>query len=173
MRSISLIFLLAVACVTTDKIAIPPPPPTRVEAVVEQHHGREVSDPYRWMETASPDMTRWLEEQDRRARATFAAIPERDAILQAITRADRGITRATIAGVGGSKERPRIFLWKRPPDAETAQIWMRDDWSGADRLLIDPKTRDTGAVHHSIDYVAPSLDGRYLAYGISASGSED
>lgn len=173
MRPISLIALLTLACATTDKVAIPPPPPTRTEAVVEQHHGQEVGDPYRWMETTSPDMTLWLEQQDQRARAVFAALPQRTSILQAITRADRGVTRVTIAGVSGSKDRPRIFLWKRPPDAETAQIWMRDGWSGADRLLIDPKSRDTGDVHHSVDFAVPSPDGRHLAYGVSASGSED
>ena len=173
MRAISLIALLAFACTTTDKVAIPLPPSTRAEAVVEQHHGQEVSDPYRWMETTSPEMTGWLELQDRRARTVLAAIPQRASILQAITRADRGVTRVTVAGVSGSKDHPRVFLWKRPPDAETAQIWMRDGWSGVDRLILDPTGRDTGDVHHSIDYVAPSLDGRYLAYGVSSSGSED
>ena len=164
---------MAVACATNDRVVVPPAPPSPAEAVVESHHGREVTDPYRWMESESPEMTRWLEAQDKRARAVLSSLPGRDAMLQAIRSADQGVTRVTLAEITGSESTPRIFLWKRPPDAEIPSIWVRDGWSGADRLLIDSRTRDHDAVHHSVDYVAPSPDGRYLAYGISSSGSED
>jgi prolyl oligopeptidase len=174
MRSTSvLVVLLAVACATTDSIVVPPSAPAPVRPVVETHHGREVTDPYRWMEADSPEMTAWLEAQDRRARAVLTRLPGRDSILQAITAADRGITRVTLAEITGSATAPRIFLWKRPPDAETGSIWVRDGWAGTDRLVLDPTTRDAGDVHHSVDFAAPSPDGRYLAYGISSSGSED
>ncbi|HET7706568.1 MAG TPA: prolyl oligopeptidase family serine peptidase [Thermoanaerobaculia bacterium] len=165
--------LMAAACATTDTTVVPSFPSAPVQAVVDTYHGREVTDPYRWMESPSPEMTRWLEAQNQRARAVLTSLPGRDAILHAITRADRGITRVTLAEITGSDAAPRIFLWKRLPDAETASIWVRDGWSGNDRLVLDPRSRDAGDVHHSVDFVAPSPDGRYLAYGISSSGSED
>ena len=153
--------------------AIAPPAVARVEDVVETLHGREVRDPYRWMEAGGAEMEAYLDDQDRFARATLAAIPGRDQLRDAIHDANRGVTRVDLIGVTGAGDTLRVFLYKRAPDEDTAQIWVRDGWGGADRLVVDPRTRDHDGVHHTIDYAAPSPDGRHLAYGISASGSED
>ena len=143
----------------------------RVENVVETVHGTSVSDPYRWMESGGDELTSWIEAQRRRARAELDALPMRQSLLEAINVADRGVTRVSIVAVTG--DAPRVFLMKRQPDDDVAQLWVRDGWNGTDRLLVDPKQRNSGDVHHSIDYATPSWDGRYVAYGISASGSED
>jgi prolyl oligopeptidase len=153
--------------------AIAPPAVARVEDLVETLHGREVRDPYRWMEAGGAEMEAYLDDQDRFARATLAAIPGRDELRDAIHDANRGVTRVDLIGVTGAGDTLRVFLYKRAPDEDTAQIWVRDGWGGADRLVVDPRTRDHDGVHHTIDYAAPSPDGRHLAYGISASGSED
>lgn len=138
---------------------------------METIHGVEVRDPYRWMEKGGPEMTAWLEAQGKRSRAVFDALPARAEMLAAVTAADLGVTRVTIVDVVG--DAPRIFLMKRKPEEDVAQLWVRDGWNGTDRLLVDPRTRAQGTVHYSIDYSAPSPDGRYIAYGVSASGSED
>src|SRR5207244_13312265 len=49
---------------------------------------------------------------------------------------------------------------------------MRDG-SGQERILVDPDARAGAGTHYSIDFFKPSPDGRYVAYGISAGGSED
>lgn len=152
-------------------VAVPPPPATRIEVVVDTLHGEVVRDPYRWLERESPERTAWLAAQSERSRRVLASIPGREALAAAIREADRGVTRVAIAGLAGAA--PRVFLWRRAPDDNVAQLWMREGWSGKDRLLVDPRTRDQGGVHHAIDYAEPSPDGKYLAYGISASGSED
>jgi prolyl oligopeptidase len=159
---------------TTDEefdVQVPPAPFTKVEDVVDTYHGVEVHDPYRWLESDSPERTRWLEEQDRRARAVFAAIPGRDALREAIREADRGVTEIVLYGVVGAA--PRLFFLKRTPDEDQGSIWIREGWEGEERLLVDPRTRDHDGVHFSVDYAQPSWDGRFLAYGISPSGSED
>lgn len=152
-------------------IEVPPPPSARVDVVVDDVHGLQVSDPYRWMEQGGPEMDAWLEAQGKRAHSVLSSLPRRAEMLQAIEKADRGVARVWIVDVVG--DTPRLFLMKRKPDDEVAQLWVRDGWDGTDRLLVDPRTRNQGDVHHSIDYSAPSQDGRYIAYGISASGSED
>src|SRR5687767_6312462 len=151
--------------------AAAPLPAAREDVVVENIHGIEVRDPYRWMEKGGEEMNAWLEAQGKRSRAVFDALPRRAEMLAAVTAADLGVTRVSIVDVVG--DGPRIFLMKRKPEEEVSQLWVRDGWNGTDRMLVDPRTRDEGDVHHSIDYSAPSQDGKYIAYGISASGSED
>lgn len=185
-RTCGFLALLLAACVSTPtpqpadpaapaataaSIEVPPPPPARAEEVVETLHGLEVRDPYRWMEKGGPEMEAWLNAQGKRAHAVLDRLPRRQEMLDAVTNADRGVTRVSIVDVVG--DRPRIFLMKRKPDEDVAQLWFRDGWNGTDRMLVDPRTRAQGDVHYSLDYSAPSQDGRYVAYGISASGSED
>ena len=51
---------------------------------------------------------------------------------------------------------------------------LRIGSAGAERVLVDPGKLGAGSgTPHAINYFAPSWDGRTLAYGISAGGSED
>ena len=161
----------------------PPPPPPRVEPrdpavarvddVVETIAGKQVHDPYRWMESGGAEYDAYLAAQDQKARAALRAIPNRDKLRDLIHAVNRGVTRVTVIAVTGPAKAPRIFLFKREPDDEVAQLYMRDGWSGADKLLVDPRTRDAAGVHHALDNVAPAPDGKHVAYGIAAAGSED
>lgn len=149
------------------------PAPAKVVPVVETLHGVAVRDPYRWMEHRGPELDAFLDAQDAHARKTLAAIPGRDRLRDALHAANLGATRVTIVEVTGPVDQPRVFLMKRAPRDDSAQLFVRDGWTGEDRLLVDPRTRNTQAMHYSIDYAMPSPDGMHVAYGISASGSED
>lgn len=163
---------------TTDRLAATPasakdPGVATVDEVLETIHGVTVRDPYRWMEAGGPALDAFLDAQAARAKKVLAAIPGRDQMRDAIHAANLGVTRVWVAGVTGSIAKPRVFLMKRAPEENQAQLWVRDTWTGKDRLLVDPRTRDTGDTHYSLDYATPSPDGKHVAYGISASGSED
>ncbi|HEX4416974.1 MAG TPA: prolyl oligopeptidase family serine peptidase, partial [Kofleriaceae bacterium] len=164
----------------TAPIAVAPATPrpagpirAKLEPFAETLHGREVRDPYRWMERGGPVFDAFLDDQAGYARGALTAIPGRDQLRDALHTANHGVTRISLAALAGPIGAPRVFLWKREPDDDTAQLYVRDGWTGADRLVVDPRTRDAGGVHHTIDYATPSPDGKHLAYGISASGSED
>lgn len=146
----------------------------RVEEVVDTYHGTEVRDPYRWMEKGGAEYDAYLSAQDAYTRATLAAIPGRERLYEAIHAANRGgTTRVNVADIVGPRDKPRVFLFKQAADQDTALLYVRDGWSGADRLLLDPRTRDHGEVSHVIDHAVPSPDGKHLAFGLAASGSED
>jgi len=153
----------------------PPPAPAgaRIEDAVDRLHGVEVHDPYRWMERGGAELDAFLDQQASRARKALAAIPGRDALRDDLRKANRGVTRVWLTGLAGPIGRPRVFLMKREPDEEQAQLWMRVGWDGEDRLLVDPRRRDHDGIHHTLDYATPAPSGKHVAYGISASGSED
>ena len=52
---------------------------------------------------------------------------------------------------------------------------LREGLQGAERVLVDLNAiaRERNRVPHAINYSALSPDGRMLAYGLSAAGSED
>lgn len=55
-----------------------------------------------------------------------------------------------------------------------AKLYVRNGLQGPESLLIDPdKYATKTGEHYSLNYYFPSLDGRYIAFGISPSGSED
>ncbi len=154
------------------------PPPVdpaiaRVEDVVDTQHGLTVHDPYRWMEKGGVALDAFFDAQNARARRAFAAAPGRAKLREEIAIANRGITRVNVLSIAGATTKPRIFTWRRAPEDDQRQIWMREGWTGKDQIVVDPRARDTKDVHHSLDYAAVSPNGAFVAYGISASGSED
>jgi len=50
---------------------------------------------------------------------------------------------------------------------------MREGFSGAERVVIDPDRYSRGPVRANIEWYAPSPDGRHVAYGLSLGASED
>ena len=68
----------------------------------------------------------------------------------------------------------RYFYLKTEPGSDNRKLCVRDKLDAAERLLIDPEKLTTAdGRHFSIDYFQPSLDGKYVAYGISPGGSEN
>src|SRR5262245_21936416 len=68
--------------VVDDPPAVTKPyPPTRREAIVDTIHGKQVADPYRWLEDPTqPEVAAWMVAQDDYARGQLAKLPDRDAI---------------------------------------------------------------------------------------------
>jgi prolyl oligopeptidase len=68
----------------------------------------------------------------------------------------------------------RYFYQKRLATEDVAKLYTRVGMEGEEKLLVDPtKLPAPQGSHNSISYYAVSFDGRYVAYGISPSGSED
>ena len=67
------------------------------------------------------------------------------------------------------------FYEARRPGENTPKLYARAGRAGApERLLVDPDEAAAGqnGKHCTIDYFLPSLDGKYVGYGISEGGSE-
>jgi prolyl oligopeptidase len=156
-------------------VAPPPPPPVApVHPVVDEYFGVKVSDPYRYMENLDdPAVKSWFKGQNDYTRAVLAQIPGRDPLLAQIKMFDE----AASARIFDLRLLPgdRYFFQKRLASEDVYKLYMRDGFSGEDKLLLDPAKFMTAAdgPHFSISYYGPSNDGRYVAVGVSAAGSED
>ena len=148
------------------------PPVARKEPVRETHWGEEIVDPYRWME--NPNDKEWesfMKGQSAYARQVLDSIPGRKALYERVTELSGGVPIAYAPQVTANG---RLFYEMRPSGANQFKLYMREGVNGAERLLIDPSTlRGPNDVHMSLDWWAPSPDGRYIAYGLSAAGSEE
>jgi prolyl oligopeptidase len=139
--------------------------------VTDVLHGVSVSDPFRNLEDLkNPQTHQWLLDQGTLAAAALNRIDLRDPLRERITelaRSNGDLVRDI------TRRGPRLFYLRRPAGESQFKLVMRQGLKGAERVLVDPAqlAKSTG-VPHAVNYFAPSWDGRTLAYGVSAGGSE-
>jgi prolyl oligopeptidase len=148
----------------------PPAPEARRDPTVDVVHGVEVPDPYRWLEDGNAPETRaWVEASNARTRAVLDADPGRAALVDRYAALFSAGTAGAPSIRGG-----RLFSIDRWGDREQAALVVRDlhgDRIPASRTLVDPHalTADPTA---ALDWYAPSVDGRLVAFGTSTGGDE-
>jgi prolyl oligopeptidase len=146
-------------------------PNTPVRAVIDDYFGTKVVDPYRWLEnTSDPEVIAWMKAQNDYTRAVLARIPGRDELLARIKSLDNAGNVVSALQVWGG----HYFYYKTEPGSDNRKLFTRDTLSSPERLLVDTEKMTTAdGKHYSIDYFQPSVDGAYVAYGISLGGSEE
>ncbi|SFS94430.1 prolyl oligopeptidase family serine peptidase [Saccharopolyspora flava] len=142
-------------------------PTTAREDIVETLHGREVADPYRWLEDASAPATEaWSAAQDELARTWLDALPGREAV------AERLRSLLATGSVGAPLWRSgRAFFTRREPGQEFSVLHVREA-DGTERVLLDVTELDPSGLT-TLDSWVPSLEGDLLAYQISVGGDEE
>jgi prolyl oligopeptidase len=163
----------AAAFAASAQTVTPTAPAAEVRNVPTTHHGSTVADPYRWMEDSkSAQSQAWFKGQGDRARSVLDRIEGRDSIAARLAElaAAQGDDVHDVVQMPGE----RLYYLKRFVGEKQAKLMMRVGITGAERVLVDPEqvAKRTGAPH-AVNYFAPSWDGKHLAYGMSAGGSED
>jgi prolyl oligopeptidase len=161
---------LAALAATFAGVEVPPPPPPR--PVVDTHWGVKVEDPYRFLEDSKDaQVQKLMRAQADAAAAIFARIPAREQLLGRIKEIDA----ATPAVVSTVKRDSRgaVFFLKREAKDNQFKVYWREKAGAPDVLLVDPEaeSKATG-VPHAVSDLAPSPDGKLLAYTIAAGGGE-
>jgi prolyl oligopeptidase len=159
--------LLAGATFTT--FPTPPPVPSP-QPVTEQFFGTTVTDPYRYFENMQdPVVIQFFKEQNAYARAVLSGLgTPREQLFERIRALDN--SGAVVSGV--TRVGPYYFYEKLNPGDNSPKLYVRNADGGDERLLVDPQRLATAGKHYTINYFLPSLDGQYVAYGISEGGSE-
>jgi prolyl oligopeptidase len=149
------------------------PPVAPVRAVTEEHYGTKVVDPYRYMENfRDAEVQAWVKGQAEYAARTLRAIPGRERLLARIRELDAGAPyRLSVIRRWANGD---LHYLKTLASENLEKLYFKDARTGAERLLVDPeKLAQAGSgKHYALDFCVPSPDGRYVAYGVAASGSE-
>ncbi|HUF46395.1 MAG TPA: prolyl oligopeptidase family serine peptidase [Vicinamibacterales bacterium] len=171
------LIVFAVACARGSYRAGATPPETRSTPVADALHGREVVDPYRWLEgdntdpvrmgRVTPDVAAWTDAQNDYTRGILDQWPGRSA-LEAAMRPLMEVGAVTAPSMRAS----RYFYSRREGAENQPRIFWREGHAGEDRLLIDPATIDASGLT-TVEWVSPSPDGRLLAYGTYRAGDEN
>lgn len=148
-------------------------PTAPVRAVTDEYFGVKIPDPYRYMENLKdPEVAEWFKAQNDYTRSVLASIPGRVTLLARIKELDQSVP----ARVTDLRRLPgdRYFYQKRLANEDLPKIYVRNGLNGSETLLVDSaEFTSAGSPHYAIDYYSPSLDGRYVAFGVSPAGSED
>ncbi len=148
-------------------VAVLEPPRTRVQKVVETIHGRQVTDPYRWLEDVESEETQqWIDNQNAYTRSLLEDFESRPRIAK---RMEELLSIGWLTAPAGYKG--RYFYEKREGDQNQGVLYVRDGLKGTDRVLIDPNPMDAEGLV-SLDWYYPTDDGKLIAYGLSREGTE-
>lgn len=134
---------------------------------VDLYHGVSVADPYRWLEDANSEATKaWVQTQSKFTQDYLAQIPQREAIKERLTK----LWNFERFGVP-KYEGKRYFMTRNDGLQNQAVLYTMRDLKETPRLLLDPNTLSAdGTV--ALTEIRVSPNGKYLAYGTAASGSD-
>ena len=142
-------------------------PPARKGDVVDDYHGTRVADPYRWLEDPdSPESRGWIDAENRLTEGYLSQIPERAALRKRLT----ALWNYPKYGAPFHKA-GRYFFFKNDGLQNQSVLYKQASLTAGPETLLDPNLlSEDGTV--AVSTLAVSEDGRLLAYGTSASGSD-
>lgn len=142
------------------------PDAKRIEHV-DTYHGNKVEDPYRWLENpALPETKAWIEEENKVTQEYLKKIPVRDAIKSRLTELWNFEKMQAPYERGG-----KLFYRKNSGLQNQDILYVQDKGSSEPRVLLDPNKLSSDGTAF-LAGTAVSDDAKYIAYGISKSGSD-
>jgi prolyl oligopeptidase len=140
--------------------------------VIDDYHGLQIADAYRWLEdAAAPETRQFVAAQNTYTRSVLENISGRDELR---SRVEQLLTIGRVASprIGGNT----YFYERRDGRQNQAVVYARQVRGGKaleenDRALIDVNSlAPDGTI--ALDWWYPSEDGKYVAFGTSPNGSE-
>jgi prolyl oligopeptidase len=161
---IAIFLIMAFSCTPKNAFVYPE---TRKGDVVDNYHGTEVADPYRWLEDdMSEETADWVRAENEVTFSYLETIPFRGALKERMTK----IWNYPKMGLP-FKEGDRYFYSYNSGLQNQDILYMKNSLDEEGSVFLDPNTfSEDGTVALSV--LSVSNDHRYLAYGISRSGSD-
>ena len=142
-------------------------PETRKSDQIDDYHGVKVADPYRWLEDdRSPETEKWVKAENQVTAEYLSRIPYRKQIFHRLEQL-QNYPRYFVPG----RRKSWVFFSKNDGLQNQAVFYVQEGLKGTPRVLLDPNTFSKDGTSRLLS-TSPSKDGRYLAYTISAGGSD-
>ena len=143
-------------------------PQTPKRIVKENFFGREIEDPYRWLENVKDaEVLKWLGDQNAYTRSVLESIPERGEILARLRQLDSETPPPLSSFARDDRGR---FYFYRTDSKGTSRGYVRDPKTGTERVLIDPEKLGTPGQPARVSAISPSPDGKYVAFLMRSVG---
>src|SRR5690554_856293 len=160
--------LLFMQCTRTQ---VDPPPLAPIHPTVDNYYGMEITDPYQYMENPEDSaFNAWLKFNSEYSGTIFKNIEARQDLIDKMYEYDRRST-ATISNLNITKN-DKYFYLKTNPEDETGKLYFRNGFNGKEKFIYDPESLSDDSLNYVINDINPSLDGKYVAFGLTANGTE-
>ncbi len=159
-----LLFVFVLGCSAPERFDYPP---ARKADVVEDFHGTNVADPYRWMEDESTEeLKTWIDAQNRLTFDYLESFSGREKIENRLTEL-WNYPRYTVP-----YKRGETYFYSRNDGLQNQSVlYMEKELGGEATLVLDPNTlSEDGTV--ALTNQGVNHDGTLMAYGLSRSGSD-
>jgi len=143
-------------------------PETEKRPVTNDYHGTKIVDNYRWLEDAEdPEVIAWTEEQEKFTHSIIDRCPQKEWIVKRLNELwrydDESVPRRVLRG-------ERLFYWAKKKEDEKWVYMTRAQEGAEPQVVLDPNQWDETETLHG---VAPSRDGKYVAFGKAQGGDEN
>ncbi len=170
MNVASLLVVLTVGTLASPTLMADSPwsyPPARKSEQVDDYHGTKVADPYRWLEDLdSPETKAWVAAENALTFGYLRDLPERAPIKARMTK----LWNYPKFGLP-TKQGGQYFFTKNDGLQNQAVLYVQASLASTPRVLLDPNTLSKdGTV--ALTSTAVSDNGKWLAYGTAAAGSD-
>ncbi|MXP43306.1 prolyl oligopeptidase family serine peptidase [Allopontixanthobacter sediminis] len=157
------------ATLAAQEVSPPMYPQTRSDGIVETIFGKEVADPYRWLENDvrnDPEVAEWVAAQNLVTDAYLETLPGNAWFKQKLG-ALLDYERFGIPRKAGS----RYFYTRNSGLQNQSPLYVQDSLDSERRLLLDPNAWAKDGATALSDWT-PSPDGKYLLYSVQDGGTD-
>lgn len=143
-------------------------PETAREGVVDNYHGTEIADPYRWLEDDNSERTAaWVKAQNEVTFGYLNSLPQREAIRERLTELWNYPTQGAPA-----KRGEWYYISRNSGLQNQSVIYRKRNLAEAEEeVFFDPNTlSEDGTV--ALNTGTFTKDGRYFAYSLASAGSD-
>ena len=150
------------------KINLQPYPQTAKVDVTDNYHGTEVADPYRWLEDDnSPETAEWVKAENAVTDDYLSQIPFRNAIRERLNE----LWNYEKTGIP-EKVGDYYFYFYNDGLQNQSVLYMKRSLDDPEpQVFLDPNTLSSEGTA-ALSNISFSKDGKYMAYGVSLSGSD-
>ena len=161
LRALAITLATVVATETIDY------PETKKEKQIDDFHGTQVEDPYRWLEDDhAEDTLAWVKAQNAVTFSYLEGLPQRDRLKDRITELWNYERYGAPFKKGG-----RYFFFKNDGLQNQSVLYKQETLAAEPEVLLDPNTLSEKGTA-ALSTLELSEDGKRLVYGVASSGSD-
>ncbi|HKH63252.1 MAG TPA: prolyl oligopeptidase family serine peptidase [Flavitalea sp.] len=163
----SVVKLLLTVIIPCSSLAQLQYPNTKKTDTIDNYHGTKVPDPYRWLEDDNSEETKaWVIAQNKATQQYLASIPYRQQVKRRLEEL-WNYPRYT----SPFKEGDYYYYYKNDGLQNQSILYRQKGLKGVPEVFLDPnKLSEDGTA--SLAGLKFSLNGKYVAYSVSQSGSD-